>query len=56
MDVARPLKQEVEAELGKGSDPAQRDYLLYLPLYNGVKSLDIGVADGFELKPAAAHP
>ncbi len=44
--AARPEKQEFEAELVGGLAPGRREYLAYLPLYNGVESLAIGVPAG----------
>ena len=45
--VAMPRSQEVTTQLLKLVRPpagdAPRDYLLYLPLYNGIESLEIGV-------------
>lgn len=45
--VARPTAQKVEAPLVAGVDPAEgpgrRLYTVYLPLYNGVETLEIGV-------------
>ncbi len=38
------------------SVPARRECLLYLPLYNGTKSLEIGVPSGATLDPAAPRP
>jgi len=54
LGVSRPAAQTVEAELAKGVPPGRRAYLLYLPLYNGVESLEIGADKGaaFELLPA----
>lgn len=43
VQVARPATQEVKAELIKGLAPGYREYALYLPLYNGIESLEIGV-------------
>lgn len=43
VQVARPATQEVKAELIKGLAPGYREYALFLPLYNGVESLEIGV-------------
>ena len=34
---------------------AQREYMLYLPLYNGVDSLEIGVPKGASFEPIAPH-
>jgi len=38
------------------SAPARRECLLYLPLYNGTKSLEIGVPSGAALDPPAPRP
>jgi hypothetical protein len=48
VQVARPTGQHVEQTLVRGIDPALRAYMAYLPLYNGVDRLAIGV-------PASAH-
>lgn len=44
--VSKPSAQEVKAELIGGLDPASREYAAYLPLYNGVEHLRIGVPKG----------
>ena len=44
--AAKPEKQAFEAELVAGLAPGRREYLAYLPLYNGVASLAIGVPAG----------
>lgn len=57
--VTRPESQTFEGGLASGLDGNGREYLLYLPLYNGVESLEIGVPEGatFEpLPPRAARP
>jgi hypothetical protein len=36
--------------------PGTREYLLYLPLYNGVESLQLGIPPGSRLEPAAERP
>ncbi|MEM7370884.1 MAG: SGNH/GDSL hydrolase family protein [Bacteroidota bacterium] len=46
VSVVRPDKQEMETHLAKGLAPGRRIYSLYLPLYNGVESLEIGVLKG----------
>jgi hypothetical protein len=51
--AARPEKQEFEAELIAGLAPGRREYLAYLPLYNGVESLAIGVPAGAAFKGLA---
>lgn len=43
-----PTKQEDNVELIGGMDGTMRDYMLYLPLYNGVDELQIGVPEGAE--------
>jgi len=56
VQVARPTAQEMKVRLAENLDPGEREYALYLPLYNGVEFLNVGVTDGrkFEgLKPRA---
>jgi len=36
-------------------DEGRREYALYLPLYNGVRSVELGVPPGCELEPAPAR-
>ncbi len=43
VQVARPTAQEVKAEIISGLAPGWREYAAYLPLYNGVESMSIGV-------------
>ena len=43
--ATKPEKQEFEADLIAGLAPGRREYLAYLPLYNGVESLAIGVPE-----------
>lgn len=43
--VARPAGQEVTFKV-EGLDPGMRSYLAYLPLYNGVKSIQVEVPEG----------
>jgi hypothetical protein len=42
--VVRPTNQEMKIEIVGELTPGKREYALYLPLYNGVDSLSIGVA------------
>lgn len=49
--VARPQEQTVEAPLAEGLTPGMRRYTLYLPLYNGTESLEIGVGKGETFEP-----
>jgi hypothetical protein len=48
--VGKPTQQKMEARLAGGIDPLPgskpRRYTLYLPLYNGTESLEIGVPEG----------
>ncbi len=46
VQVTRPAAQEIKTELIKGLAPGMREYAAYLPLYNGVEFLEIGVPKG----------
>ena len=48
----RPTGVENERNLAKGLNPFEREWLLYLPLYNGVESIEIGTAEGASIEPA----
>ncbi len=57
--VTKPAAQKVRATLIAGLRPGLREYAAYLPLYNGIEKLSIGVPAGakFEiLKPRAEKP
>ena len=41
--TGRPKQAEMEQKLVSGLDPGSRGYMLYFPLYNGVKEMEIGV-------------
>ncbi|MEY4939872.1 MAG: hypothetical protein RIQ93_1607 [Verrucomicrobiota bacterium] len=58
VQVTRPTTQEVRAEIIKGLAPGYREYAAYLPLYNGVDALEIGVPAGakFEGLAPRANP
>jgi len=43
VQVSRPAAQEIKTELISGLKSGFREYALYLPLYNGVESLSVGV-------------
>ncbi|MDA0196430.1 MAG: SGNH/GDSL hydrolase family protein [Bacteroidetes bacterium] len=49
--VVRPTEIEIETEIAKDLTPGMRRYTLYLPLYNGVESLEIGTPDGSMFEP-----
>lgn len=51
--VTKPATQEVKAEIIKDLAPGEREYAAYLPLYNGVDSLSIGVAKGSKFEGLA---
>src|SRR5688572_19894651 len=42
----KPQSREVHGEIVSGLSPGVREFALYLPLYNGVESLEIGVPTG----------
>ncbi|MGB7160875.1 MAG: SGNH/GDSL hydrolase family protein, partial [Tepidisphaeraceae bacterium] len=53
LGVTRPAQQTIVAPLGVDIAPGRRAYRVYLPLYNGVKSLEIGVPKGATFQPTA---
>lgn len=53
--VGKPSGKENEAELVSSMAPGEREFRLYLPLYDGVDSVQIGVEKGTTLKAAAAE-
>mgnify|MGYP002622655452 CR=1 FL=1 len=52
----RPTKQEQTARIFADIPAGTRNYLLYLPLYNGVESIELGVASQTMLAPATPRP
>ena len=52
----RPSAQATEAVLASGIPEGVREYMVYLPLYNGTKSLEIGVPPASTLSKPAARP
>jgi lysophospholipase L1-like esterase len=56
--VTKPEKQTAEAVLVDHIEPLLRRWRLYLPLYNSIESLEVGVPDGasFTLVPPRAKP
>ncbi|MCB1228287.1 MAG: SGNH/GDSL hydrolase family protein, partial [Verrucomicrobiales bacterium] len=59
VQVTKPANQLVEAQIINGLDGVEREFAAYLPLYNGVEKLEIGVPRGasFEgLKPREKKP
>lgn len=57
--ASKPQSQHVQTRLIDGLAPGRREYMLYLPLYNGVETLHIGVPTdaGFTpIEPRQAKP
>jgi hypothetical protein len=48
-----PTSQTVQQQMVAGIDPGSRLYTAYLPLYNGIDSLQIGVEEGATFRPVA---
>lgn len=46
VQVVKPTNQETKAKIIDGLTPGSREFAAYLPLYNGVESLEIGVPKG----------
>ncbi len=53
VQVARPGAQEMKIRLTENLDAGEREYALYLPLYNGVEKLEIGVPKGAKFEGLA---
>ena len=54
LSVGRPERQTNTTALVTGLPTGSREYLLYLPLYNGTTSVELGVPDGANLAKAGA--
>lgn len=50
----RPEKQTNEQDMVSNYSGPAREYMLYLPLYNGITSLEIGVPQGASITPLPA--
>lgn len=46
----RPVKATEEKVLVSGLSPGRREFLLYLPLYNGVREVKVGIPNGSKLE------
>jgi len=53
VQVAKPAAQQVSAQIIGDLAPGEREYAAYLPLYNGVESLEIGVPKGAKFEGLA---
>lgn len=51
--VTAPNTRTIETEIASGLRPGMRRYTMYLPLYNGVESLEVGVDAGASFEPVA---
>ena len=59
VQVTRPGAQKVETTIISGLAPGLREYAAYLPLYNGIEALEIGVPAGAKftgLAPRTERP
>lgn len=56
VQVTKPATQEVKAEIIKDLAPGYREYAAYLPLYNGVEFLSIGVPKGAKFEGQSPRP
>jgi hypothetical protein len=53
VNVTKPVAKDVNQSLASGLTPGLREYAAYLPLYNGVESLEIGVPPGAKFEGLA---
>lgn len=51
--VSRPDKKTMKQQIVGELAPGLREYALYLPLYNGVESISVGVPPGAKFEPLA---
>lgn len=56
VQVTRPASQEVKAQIVSGLAPGFREFALYLPLYNGIEFLHIGVSPDSKLESLPPRP
>lgn len=54
--VGQPKETTNQIVLARGMRPGKREYLLYLPLYNGVASVEVGVPAPATLEDAPDYP
>jgi hypothetical protein len=52
----RPMQKSNTAQLVSGLAPGKREFLLYLPLYNGVSSVQIGIPKSSTLAKGPTRP
>jgi len=51
VSVVGPKKQNIDTSIAKELAPGTRTYTMYLPLYNGVDVMEIGIKNGNFFKP-----
>ncbi|MFL3001843.1 MAG: SGNH/GDSL hydrolase family protein [Cytophagales bacterium] len=51
VSVVGPKKQNIDTSIAKELAPGTRTYTMYLPLYNGVDDMEIGIKNGNFFKP-----
>ena len=56
VNATHPAAQQVETKFAEGLAPGWREYAAYLPIYNGVDSLEIGVPPGARFEGLAPRP
>lgn len=56
VSVGRATSQTNTQKMVEGVPAGAREWMLYLPLYNGVKAVEIGVPAGSTVEKAAAYP
>jgi hypothetical protein len=56
LSVGRPTAETNSVKLVTALPPGKREYLLYLPLYNGVSSVEVGLPKGATLFKADPRP
>lgn len=56
LGVGQPKFPDTTAVLVNGIPATEREFMVYLPLRNGVTSLEIGVPQGATIKPGPARP
>jgi hypothetical protein len=56
LGIGKPDSIENTVTLAEGLSESPREYLLYLPLYNGVEFVKIGVPAAFNIEPVPSDP
>ena len=53
VQVVKPTRQHINCTVASGLDGTLREYTMYLPLYNGVNAMQVGVPAGCRFEPVA---